>query len=128
MLRIARDEAAVSADGLGDVVIPHWTYHDLRRTAASGMARLAQPIHVVEAVLNHKSGSIRGVAAIYNRYAYAEEKRKALDAWAHFVERLTTSSPASNVVALRSLNMADEWMDSGRGGATRRGCRRRQRR
>jgi integrase len=53
MLRIARAEAVVGTAS-GGVVIPHWTFHDLRRTAASGMARLAQPIHVVEAVLNHK--------------------------------------------------------------------------
>jgi hypothetical protein len=48
-----------------------------------------------------KSGSIRGVAAVYNRYAYAEEKRKALEAWAYFLEGLTSGSSASNVVALR---------------------------
>ena len=81
--------------------IPHWTLHDLRRTAASGMARLAQPVHVVEAVLNHKSGTIRGVAAVYNRYAYGPEKQAALETWARALESITTGVPASNVVALR---------------------------
>ena len=60
---------------------PHWVLHDLRRTAASGMAGLGVAPHVVEAVLNHKSGTIKGVAAVYNRYNYAIEKRAALDAW-----------------------------------------------
>jgi integrase len=60
----------------------HWMFHDLRRTAASGMAGMGIAPHVVEAVLNHKSGTIKGVAAVYNRYTYATEKRLALDAWA----------------------------------------------
>ena len=65
--------------------IPPWRIHDLRRTAATGMARIGQPIHVVEAVLNHKSGAISGVAAVYNRYSYLEEKRKALNDWSQFL-------------------------------------------
>jgi integrase len=64
-----------------------WCLHDLRRTCASGMARLGVAPHVVEAVLNHKSGQVRGVAAVYNRYSYAAEKAAALDLWAEHVER-----------------------------------------
>jgi integrase len=59
-----------------------WVFHDMRRTAASGMAGLGIAPHVVEAVLNHRSGTIKGVAAVYNRYNYAAEKRDALDKWA----------------------------------------------
>ena len=58
-----------------------WRIHDIRRTAASGMARLGVAPHVIEKVLNHKSGIISGVAAIYNRYAYEIEKREALERW-----------------------------------------------
>lgn len=82
----------------GKVAIPHWTLHDLRRTAASGMARLGQPVHVVEAVLNHRSGSVSGVAAVYNRYDYAAEKATALRAWANHVTSLL--NPVENVVRL----------------------------
>jgi integrase len=74
--------------------LPHWTLHDLRRTAASGMARFGFPVHVVEAVLNHRSGKIRGVARVYNRYDYADEKRRALDAWAGHVERIFNKATA----------------------------------
>jgi integrase len=42
--------------------IPGWILHDLRRTVATGMARLNFPPHVVDKVLNHASGTIRGVA------------------------------------------------------------------
>jgi hypothetical protein len=70
------------SDELGDKAeaIPHWILHDLRRTAATGMARLNIPPHVVDKVLNHVSGTIRGVAAIYNRFEYREERRAALEA------------------------------------------------
>lgn len=58
-----------------------WTLHDLRRTAATGMAKLKTPPHVIERVLNHASGSFAGVAGIYNRFGYLDEMRAALDAW-----------------------------------------------
>jgi integrase len=80
----------------------HWTLHDLRRTAASGMAGLGIAPHVVEAALNHKTGSIKGVAAVYNRYNYSTERRHALEAWGHAVDRLVIGSPSANVIELAS--------------------------
>ncbi len=82
--------------------IPHWTVHDLRRTAASGMASLRVQPHVIEAALNHKSGTIKGIAAVYNRYQYSDEKRVALEAWGRHVEWLASGEPVSNIVTLRS--------------------------
>ncbi|CAN2533030.1 Prophage+integrase+IntA [Methylocapsa aurea] len=100
-----------AAAGCGDdpekVKAPErWTLHDLRRTAASGMAGLGIPPHVVEAVLNHKSGTIKGVAAVYNRYSYSAEKRQALDAWARRVEAIVADKPAGNVVELAKARVA----------------------
>jgi integrase len=80
-----------------------WVIHDLRRTCASGMARLGIAPHVVEACLNHKSGTIRGVAAVYNRYSYDAEKRAAMQAWARYVETVVNGNPAGNVVELTKL-------------------------
>jgi integrase len=100
------DEAYRHALGLGakeelPMRVPDWILHDLRRTAATGMAKLAIPPHVVDRVLNHVSGTIRGVAAIYNRHSYSEERKTALKAWGRHVETLI--GPAeSNVVAIRS--------------------------
>lgn len=68
--------------------IPAWTLHDLRRTCASGMASLGVAPHIVEKILNHASGTIRGVAAIYNRYEYQIEMRHALNQWADHVEKI----------------------------------------
>ena len=73
--------------------IPDWTIHDLRRTLASGCARLGVAPQVVEAILNHKSGTIRGVAAVYNRYDHFAEKRAALDLWGRHVEALVGNAP-----------------------------------
>ena len=56
-----------------------WRFHDLRRTVATNMAILRVAPHIIEAVLNHSSGIVSGVAAIYNRHAYIDEKREALE-------------------------------------------------
>jgi hypothetical protein len=53
--------------------------HDLRRTAASTMAELGVAPHQIEAVLNHRSGIVSGIAAVYNKFEYREEKRMALE-------------------------------------------------
>ena len=45
-----------------------WRLHDLRRTAASAMARLGHPPYVVAAVLNHSPGAIQGITVVYNRH------------------------------------------------------------
>lgn len=55
-----------------------WTLHDLRRSAATHMARLGIPQEHIERVLGH---AIEGVAGTYNRYSYLAEKRAALDLW-----------------------------------------------
>jgi integrase len=65
-----------------------WTLHDLRRTAASGMARLGVSLPVIEKVLNHVSGSFSGIVAVYQRHDFAQEKRVALEKWAAHVARL----------------------------------------
>lgn len=80
-----------------------WVIHDLRRTAASGMAGLGIAPHIVEAVLNHKSGTIKGVAAVYNRYSYNVEKRDALDRWARHVERVVGGAGEGKVVEMASV-------------------------
>lgn len=71
-----------------------WRLHDLRRTAASGMARAGVAPHVVEKVLNHISGTISGVAAVYNRYGYDREKREALETWGEYLAQLSGQSSA----------------------------------
>lgn len=71
--------------------VTDWHFHDLRRTAVTGMARLGVAPHIVEKVLNHQTGVISGVAAIYNRHAYTEEKLAALELWADYVSRIAAA-------------------------------------
>ncbi len=79
-----------------------WRLHDLRRTAATGMAELGVLPHVVEAVLNHVSGHKAGVAGVYNWATYAPEKRQALDLWAAHIEALLAGKPASNIIPMKA--------------------------
>jgi len=64
-----------------------WRLHDVRRTVATNMAMMGIQPHIIEAVLNHKTGIVSGVAAVYNRHAYLDEKREALERWADHVEK-----------------------------------------
>jgi integrase len=66
-----------------------WTLHDLRRSAATHLGRLGVAPHVVERILNHASGSFRGVAGVYNRFHYLPEMREGLERWAQHIEQLT---------------------------------------
>jgi integrase len=80
--------------------MPAWILHDLRRTCASGMARLGINLPVIEKVLNHISGSFAGIVAVYQKHSFAEEKRQALEAWGRHLDMLVSGKPAK-VVRLR---------------------------
>jgi integrase len=70
-----------------------WTLHDLRRTMVTVMnEKLSIAPHVVEAVVNHLSGSAKaGIAGVYNRALYLEERRRALYTWADYLNSLSKS-------------------------------------
>lgn len=71
--------------------VSDWRVHDLRRTAATGMAKLGVAPHVIERTLNHARGTFGGVAGVYNRFQYLGEMREALERWAHHVQGLTSN-------------------------------------
>jgi len=77
-----------------------WRLHDLRRTCASGLARLGINLPVIEKVLNHISGSFAGIVGVYQRHNFADEKRQALEAWGRHLDMLITGKPAK-VLSLR---------------------------
>ncbi len=79
--------------------VPDWRFHDIRRTAASHMAGMGTAPHVVEKILNHSSGIISGVAAVYNRYEYGEEKKQALLKWSRYLEALRKPLQAASEAA-----------------------------
>jgi hypothetical protein len=65
------------------------------------MAEIGVQPHIIEAILNHVSGHKGGVAGIYNRAAYAEPMRAALERWADHIAAIIEGRPASNVTPLR---------------------------
>ena len=93
--------AKVAIDTRMKPVTP-WVLHDLRRTVASGMARLGIKLPVIEKVLNHASGSFRGIVGVYQRHDFAAEKRDALARWADHIDSLVSGKPVGKVVSLRS--------------------------
>ena len=51
--------------------------------------KLGVPPHVVEAVVNHMSGAAKaGVAGVYNRALYLDERKRALERWSKFLRRI----------------------------------------
>ena len=80
--------------------LDHWTPHDLRRTMSTLMHdRLGILPHVVEAILNHVSGSKGGVAGVYNKALYLRERSEALNLWADHL--LSIVKDRNNVTPLR---------------------------
>jgi integrase len=65
-----------------------WRLHDLRRTCVSGMAGLGIAPHVADKILNHQSGTISGVAAVYQRHEFLRERKEALDRWGAHVAKI----------------------------------------
>lgn len=72
--------------------VTRWRLHDLRRTCVSGMARLAVAPHVADKILNHQSGTISGVAAVYQRHDFLAERKDALEKWAAHVVGLISAA------------------------------------
>lgn len=65
-------------------VMPHWSMHDLRRTARTRWSLLAPP-HICEIMLGH---SLPGIWAVYDHNDYLGEQRKAYTAWWSEVMRI----------------------------------------
>jgi integrase len=72
--------------------VKDWRLHDLRRTCVSGMARLGIPPHVADKILNHQSGTISGVAAVYQRHDFLAERKDALEQWGAHVRKILTDA------------------------------------
>ena len=98
--------------------LEHWTFHDVRRTAGTGLEKLHFPLPVTEAVLNHISGSKGGIVGIYQRHEYTDEKREALDKWAGHIEKLININVTGRVARLRRRRLNLHRSMDGQGCAT----------
>jgi integrase len=101
MLEVLREIAVERGDDPKDVVLAHWTNHDIRRTARTRMSRLKGiSLEAREAVLAHVKP---GIQRVYDVYEYFDEKREALELWAAKLREIV-EPPPSNVVMLRNRN------------------------
>jgi integrase len=75
-----------------------WRLHDLRRTCVSGIARLGIAPHIADKILNHQSGTISGVAAVYQRHEFLSERQEALKRWAIHIAHVVASHESRNKV------------------------------
>jgi integrase len=80
-----------------------WRLHDLRRTCVSGMAGLGVAPHVADKILNHQSGTISGVAAVYQRHQFLAERKGALEKWGAYVSGLLTKTTSFRPESLRRI-------------------------
>ncbi len=78
-----------------------WRLHDLRRTCVSGMARLGSAPHIADKILNHQSGTISGVAAVYQRHEFLSERRQALDLWGAHVGAIVNDACREHPIELK---------------------------
>lgn len=72
--------------------MPRWTIHDLRRTVRSLMAAAGVTALHAELVMGHKQG---GVAGIYDRHDYLDEKGDALLRLASRIRDIVTPPPSN---------------------------------
>ena len=79
-----------------------WRVHDLRRTCATGMEHLGVDLRVIEAALNHVSGTKAGIVGVYQRAEHREAVRAAFGAWDAYILGLVGREAPSNVFPLRS--------------------------
>jgi integrase len=83
--------------------ISDWRLHDFRRSLSTSLhERFGVPPHVVEAILGHVGGHKAGVAGVYNKALYLDERRRAMERWGTHIMSVVTGKPAkARVVALR---------------------------
>lgn len=89
-----RLDKAMAKAAQDDMHIAPWRTHDIRRTVATGLQRLGIRFEVTEAILNHVSGSRGGVAGVYQRHDWLDEKRAALSAWADRIREIAAGKAA----------------------------------
>jgi integrase len=83
---------------MGDA--PAWVIHDIRRSVASGMAKIGIAVPVIEKILAHRSGTFAGVVGVYQKHSFLPEMASAVQKWSDHIEMLVTGKSAK-VVRLR---------------------------
>lgn len=83
--------------------VTDWRFHDIRRTVTTGLAGMGIAPHVADKILNHSSGMISGVGAVYQKHEFLSERKAALEAWGKQIDLMLNDEDETNVVPLRVL-------------------------
>jgi integrase len=84
------DDGGDDAETVANLKADRPTPHDLRRTLATGMARLGIPRDDRLAVLAHSYGDVH---EIYDQYERLPQKRTALEAWERHLRNVIADQP-----------------------------------
>lgn len=88
------DTAATKEQKEGELPLPEWRLHDIRRTVVTGLSALGVPEIVKQRIVNHAP---RGVTQRhYDHHAYINEKADALNAWSNYILSATTKFSSEN--------------------------------
>lgn len=103
---IAAERKKAAGEGEAAPLVP-WVLHDFRRCGVTWLAGAGFAPHVCDRLLNHISGTISGVAAVYQRNEFLPERKAALDAWAaHVLDVAEGKARVGNVTPLRRARKA----------------------
>ena len=92
---IMMSRAGTGMAGTTSPTMVPWRLHDIRRTGVSTLARLGINSIVADKLLGHQAAKLRGVAAVYQRHDFADERARALETWASHVLDLVNGIRAS---------------------------------
>jgi integrase len=81
--------------------IADWVLHDFRRSLSTALHEWGVPPPIIETLLGHAGGHKAGVAGVYNKALYLDERRRALERWADHLHTLVTGeAKAARIVRL----------------------------
>ena len=93
-----KDVLAAKLKEIMDKAVPDWVIHDLRRTVRTRLGGLNVPEHISELVIGHARA---GLAGVYDRHSYLEERRAALEKWERLLLSIVKPAQGSNVKPMR---------------------------
>jgi integrase len=88
--------------------LPHFTLHDLRRTARPHLAALGVRREVAERCLGHK---LKGVEGTYDRHDYFNERRRALSQWTRLIVEAERGKSTVTPIRLRDAPASNNLMN-----------------
>jgi integrase len=100
----AKRAKEAEASGAEPVVMPHWTFHDLRTSFTTlACEELGVDAAVADRILNHvASATTSKIMRVYNKSELFEQRRAALRAWENLVRERVIGEESGRIVPIRA--------------------------